>query len=157
MSKEAYQAKITGSRVARAMMTNKPVSVKYATEIAREIKGKPVKIAESFLQRIKDKESFLPLRQYKKKVPHRRGNPLSQTKSGRFPQTTTKAFLELLGYAKANAANQGLDEEKLLVVHAFASHGFHRISHQAKGKIGGKARKKKSAHLEIIVREADGL
>jgi hypothetical protein len=38
-------------------------------------------------------------------------------------------------------------------VPANATHGFSRIRYQNQGRISNKAKKSKSAHLEIIVRE----
>jgi large subunit ribosomal protein L22 len=157
MVKRTYQLQLTGKNFAKAIAANKPVSVKYATEIAREIKGKPLKKAEQFLKEVILHVKHLPLRKYKKKVPHRKGNAVANTKTGRYPEKACKAFLKLLESAKANAVNQGLDEEKLLVKHAFASHGFHRLGHQPKGRIAGKRWKKKSAHLEVILQEVTAL
>ncbi|MCX6798754.1 MAG: hypothetical protein NTW59_01500 [Candidatus Diapherotrites archaeon] len=44
--------------------------------------------------------------------------------------------------------------DNLLIAHCFASQGFRRIGFQPKGKIAGKRRKRKSAHIEIVVTEA---
>ena len=48
--KNEYQEQIHLPNVAKAMSKNRRVSVKYATEICREIKGKPVQRALNFLQ-----------------------------------------------------------------------------------------------------------
>ncbi|MBU2100077.1 50S ribosomal protein L22 [Candidatus Micrarchaeota archaeon] len=153
MTKKNYnlQEKINEKKTAKAIKTNANASLKYSTEISREIKGKSVKRAEEFLQNITEKKEHLPLRKYLKKVPHRKGK--GQTKTGRYPQKTVKAFLELIQTAKSNADYKGLETEKLIVKHAFASMGYSRMSHQSKGKIGGKSRAKKSAHLEIVLQE----
>ena len=78
-------------------------------------------------------------------------------KSGRFPEKTCRIWLELIGNAKANAENQGLDSEKLIVRHCFASTGFRRLKTQPKGSIAGRRRRQKSAHLEIILQEVASL
>lgn len=154
MVKKNYQEGIGRRAVtARAMAKNKPASLKYSTEICREIRGKPLAKAESFLTAISEGRVFLPLKRYNKKVAHRKGNSVSGVKSGRFPVKTCKAFLELIKNVKANAENKGLDTEKLLVRHCFASCGFRRNKAQPKGKIAGKRRRQKSVHLEIIVQE----
>ena len=117
MVKKNYQEEADSKITAKAMMKNKGISLKYSTEICREIRGKPVFKAEKFLNAILDHRTFLPLKRYNKKVAHRKGQSVSGVKSGRFPKKACEAFLELLGYTKANAENKGLDSEKLLIRH----------------------------------------
>ncbi len=155
MVKKNYQAmQESHEKTARAIGKNKPVSTKYATEICREIKGKPVSKIEDYLKRVIEHKDFIPLKKYNKKVGHRKGDSKSGVKSGRYPENTCKAFLDILESVKANADFKGLDAEKLLIIHAFASEGFRRNSYQSKGRIAGKRRKKKSTHIEIVVMEA---
>lgn len=154
MVKKNYQAEIKKpEKCARVIMTNQHASLKYSTELVREIKGKNVKRAESFLQNILEKKEFLPLRRYVKQVGHRKGRSRSFAKTGRYPKGTAEIFKKLIESAKANADYKGLDTENLIITHAFASQGFRRISHQSQGRITGKRRGKKSVHLEIVVRE----
>jgi len=155
MVKKNYQTRLKSEKgIAKAIAKNQPVSTKYATEMAREIKGKRVSKTESMLQRIAEKKQFLPLRKYNKKVAHRKGDSKSGVKSGRFPEKLCGVFLKLLQSVKANADFKGLDSDNLTVMHCFASRGFARRSTQPKGKIAGKRRRRKSTHLEIIVAEA---
>jgi len=140
--------------VAKAVAKNQQVSTKYATEICREIKGKRLDRAEKKLQRIIDRKEFLPLRKYNKDVAHRRGESKSGVKSGRFPEKACNAFLKVLESVKANADFKGLDSENLMIAHCFASRGFGRRSVQSKGHIAGKRRRRKSTHIEVIVKEA---
>ncbi len=156
MVKQNYQVQIADERnIAKAILTNQHISLKYSTEMANHIKGRPVAKTERVLQRIMDKKEPLPLKKYVKKLGHRKGK--TGVAAGKYPKRVCKAFLNLIQTVKANASNKGLDEEKLLVQHVFASQGYRRISYQPKGKIGGKRRKNKSTHLEIIVREGKGL
>lgn len=142
------------TKTALAMMPNANVSLKYATEIGNHIKGKSLGWVEKFLQDIVEKKRYLPLKQYHKKVAHRKGDALMGQKAGRYPQKTVTVYQKLVANAKANADYKGLDLEKLVVKHAFASQGFGRMGLQSKGQIGGKMRKRKSAHLEIVLMEA---
>ncbi|HZX33946.1 MAG TPA: 50S ribosomal protein L22 [archaeon] len=154
MVKKVYQVQgLYGKKTARAMMKNKPVSLKYSLEIISNIKGNRVEKALAFLHRIANKQEFLPLRKYKKKIGHRKGQAKGFTKVGRYPLRTVKAFIELLESVKSNADFRGLDSENLIILHMFASQGFQRLSYQSQGRISGKRRKKKSAHIEIIVQE----
>ncbi|RLG68634.1 MAG: 50S ribosomal protein L22 [Candidatus Iainarchaeum archaeon] len=154
MVKRNYQVQEINEKItAKAMLKNRPISLKYATEICREIKGKPVAKAEKFLNDIIEKKAYLPLKKYHKKVPHRKGKPISGQKAGKYPVNACKAFLELISYAKANAENKGLDPERLIIKHVFACQGYRRWSMQPKGRIAGKRRRKKSTHIEIVVQE----
>ena len=141
------------AHMARAISTNQIASLKYSLEISRTIKGKKIGEAQQFLKDVIDQTRPLPLRTYTKKVPHRRGNAVYGTKAGRYPQKTCHAWLNLLNSVKANADVKGLDTQKLKIVHALAGQGFSRMRNQPQGRISGKARKSKSAHIEIIVRE----
>jgi len=155
MVKKHYQVAVADDKkIAKAIAKNQPVSVKYSTELCREIKGKPVAKAEQMLERIINMEEFLPLRKFNKKVGHRKGDARSSVKSGRYPIKVCKVFRGLLESVKANADFKGLDADSLIITHCFASQGFRRTAFQPKGKISGKKRKRKSAHIEVIVREA---
>lgn len=154
MTKKEYQAKIgKESKIAKATMKNADASLKYSTEVCNQIKGMYVEKAIAWLTRIKNKEEYLPLKKYNKKVAHRKGNASNGVKSGRYPQKVTQVFIELLESAKSNADFKGLDVEKLNIIHAFASMGISRMSYQSKGKIAGKARKRNATHIEIILSE----
>ncbi|MEM4662577.1 MAG: 50S ribosomal protein L22 [Candidatus Diapherotrites archaeon] len=154
MVKKEYQIKEFDEKTtAKALLKNRPISLKYATEICREIKGLPVEKAEKILNEIIQMKRYLPLKKYHKKVPHRKGKALSGQKAGRYPINACKAFLELISYAKANAENKGLDLEKLIIKHVFACQGYRRFSIQPKGRIAGKRRRKKSTHIEIVLQE----
>ncbi len=154
VKKNLQNRSVAGKKSAVAVLKNKPVSLKYVLEIIRAVKGKRVDKAIAFLKRVMAFEEHLPLRVYNKKVPHRKGQAKSYVKAGRYPVRAAKAFIELLELAKANANNKGLDAENLLIVHAFASQGFRRTAYQPMGRIAGKVRKRKSCHMEVVVREA---
>ncbi|MBS3062081.1 MAG: 50S ribosomal protein L22 [Candidatus Diapherotrites archaeon] len=145
---------VVEKKMARALSVGVNASLKYATEICNQVRGKPVKKVEAFLERVLEKEEHLPLPRYNKKVAHRKGEAKEHTKSGRYPEKTVKVFLKLVQSAKANADYKGLDAEKLVVLHAFASQAFGRPSYQNKGHISGKRRKTKSCHIEIVLLEA---
>ena len=110
--------------------------------------------AIEYLKRILSMEEYLPLRKYNRKIGHKKGEAKGFTKVGKYPLRCVGAFIELLENVKANADYKGLDSDNLIITHMFASQGFARRSNQAQGRISGKARKRKSAHIEIVVREA---
>ncbi|MBI4045086.1 MAG: 50S ribosomal protein L22 [Candidatus Diapherotrites archaeon] len=154
MAKKNYQASFDPKKTCRVIGKNKPVSLKYSTELVREIKGKMVSSAEAFLNRVLEKKDFLPIRRYTSKIGHRKGEAKSFTKTGKYPFKVAKVFLGLLSDLRANADYKGMNAEKLLIVHGFASMGYRRTSNQPQGRISGKARKNKSTHIELIALEA---
>ncbi|MBU0636296.1 50S ribosomal protein L22 [Candidatus Micrarchaeota archaeon] len=156
MVKRYYNATVSTKatkKAAKSKAIGANVSLKYSTELCNYLKGKSLKWSESFLQDVLAKKRYVPLKRYNKKVAHRKGTTLRGAKAGRFPTKTIRAFQKLLGNAKANADYKGLDTEKLVVWHAFASQAFARRSTQSQGRLGGKVRKRKSAHLEVILME----
>ncbi len=142
-----------GEKIAKAKLTNAPISLKYCTEFARELKGKTTKKAKEYLKRIIEKKDFLPLKKYNRKVAHRKGEAKSGVKSGRYPLKTSQYLIKLIEHVEANADNKGMDKENLIIVHMHSGQGLRRVFHQAKGHIGGKSRIHKSTHVEIVVRE----
>ena len=140
-------------RTARALISNSPISVKYATEICNQIKTKPVNKVIKWLEKIIAHEDYLPLKRYHLKVGHRKGEAKSGEKAGRYPKKTATEFIKLLKLAKSNADFKGLDAEKLLIVHAFAVMGINRYSYQPKGRISGKVRRRNATNIEVIVQE----
>jgi len=154
MAKKVYQATVgKESKTAKAMTTNANISLKYSTEICNQIKGKNVDKILAWFLRILAHEDFLPLKRYHKKVGHRKGESKEGVKAGRYPEKTIKSFITLIESAKSNADFKGLDDDKLTIIHAFASKGVGRTTYQSKGKIGGKARKRNATHIEVIVSE----
>ncbi|MBI2598500.1 MAG: 50S ribosomal protein L22 [Candidatus Diapherotrites archaeon] len=155
MVKKNYQVKISDpKKKAYVMAKNQPVSLKYSVELNREIKGKRIDKAETFLKNILEKKDFLPLRKYVHNIAHRKGKAKSFTKTGKYPKRLAKNYLKILENLKANADYKGLDSENLLIVHAFSSQGFRRASNQKQGRIGGKRHQSKSTHIEIVAVEA---
>ena len=154
MAKVDYQANIgKESKTAKALVTNSNISIKYSTEICNQMRGQLVNKMIAWLTRIEAHQEYLPLKRYNKKVAHRKGDALKGEKAGRYPELACRAFINLLTLAKNNADFKGLDAEKLIILNAFASQGVARFSYQAKGRIGGKARRHNSTHIEVIVSE----
>jgi len=149
-----YQADVgKESKVARAMITNSPISFKYSVELCNQIKTKPVNQVIEFLKRIESHEEYLPLLRYHKKVAHRKGDAKAGAKAGRYPEKVVREFIKLLELAKSNADFKGLDAEKLLIIHIYANMGMNRFSYQSKGRIAGKARRRNATNIEVIVQE----
>jgi large subunit ribosomal protein L22 len=153
MTKRNYHTEVRDLKnSARAILTNQPISRKYAIEFSREIKGMSLKKAEAFIKDVADMKRHLPLKKYVRRMGHRKGT-VSGTKLGRWPVRCANKFLELLDLVKANADYKGLDTDKLVIADIFMSQGYQRRSHQKQGRISGKQYKRKSVHMEIVVIE----
>lgn len=154
MVKRDYQIEARRThKLATARMANQRASLKYSVELMREIKGMRLERALQFVRNIREHKEHIPLKKYVRKMPHRKGRAVSGTKTGKYAHGTVEIFARLLESVKANADYKGMDGKNLIITHAFASQGFARASYQNQGRIAGKRRKRKSAHLEIFARE----
>ncbi len=138
-------------KIAKAKSRNAPISFKFSVELAREIKGRKYSSVLKFIERIIKKEEHLPIRKFRKKVAHRKGEAKSKVKSGRYPIRVARVWKKLLESAEKNADALGLDIKNLYVLHAFTSKGLRRITIQKKGRM--RYRRKKACHIEIILEE----
>ncbi len=145
--KKSYATTVNGPH-AKAMIKEAPVSTKWAREVGRYIKGRRLRDAIALLQRVLEHKEWIPLKRYNKKVGHRRGTR-EGIKQGRYLDKTVKYFLKLLRNVEANAEQQGLDIDKVRIVHIWIGKGFRRIRRQPKGR--WRLRRSKSTHIEVIV------
>jgi len=144
------------ARIAKGVVFDIPVSIKYMREIAATIKGMKLSEAEKFLENVIKLKQPVPFRRYHGKVSHKRG--LADKfgwPSGRYPVKGAKYVLKALRNVKANAENKGLNVDKLVIVHIAAHRGptLKRYMPRAFGRATPKFRR--TSHLEIIVKEVD--
>jgi large subunit ribosomal protein L22 len=153
MARTDYSVNLAGENIARGKANEIPVSPKHSIEIANFIRNKQVNEAISQLQEIVAQKRPLPLKTFNKKVPHRRG--LTGWDAGRYPRNATLAVIKLLESVKKNAEYNGLDTEKLQIVHVAANRGrAHRsFFPRAMGRATPKARE--SANIEVIAKEVE--
>lgn len=149
MVKKRYSVVIEGDKVAKGMLVNAPISTKWAVEVASAIRGMPLLEAEEYLKRVLAHGDWIPIRRYKRDVPHRRG-VRAGVKSGRYMDKTVKYFLKLIENVKNNARQKGLDVSKLRIVHVSASKGYRRVRIQPMLR---RIIRKKSTHVEMVVSE----
>ena len=149
MAKKRYSAEFEGP-IARGMLTNAPISTKWAREVAVAIKGMKLSEAKAYLERVLEHKDWIPIRRYNKKVAHRKGVK-NGVKSGRFLDKTVKYFLRLIRNVEANAQSKGLSTENLRIVHIWVGKGFRRYKRQPKGHF--RIRRAKSTHVEMVVKE----
>lgn len=94
-----------------------PISTKHSVEICAFIRNKPVKQAIKQLELVLKKELAVPF----KKFNFDRGHKKGRIAAGAYPQKATKDILDLLHNLEANAANQGMNVNSLVITKATAS------------------------------------
>jgi large subunit ribosomal protein L22 len=136
------------------MIWDAPISPKEAAEVARELRGKMLKDAIAYLERVIKMEEPVPLRRYNRKVAHKRGlADKAGIPIGRYPVKVAKYYLKLLKSVQNNAEFKGLDPEKLKVVH-IASHKGMTIKRYMPRAFGRATPEfERRTHLEVIVME----
>ena len=109
--KYSYQGDET--KTAKAILKDANVSWKDCNEVCYTIKNKKVEPAIKYLDKVLNKEDFVPFRRYNKGKGHRlKGIP------GGWPEKATKLVKGVLENAKANAENKGLNIENTKIIHA---------------------------------------
>lgn len=146
-----------GDRVAKALGRELRISLKESVEIAKVIKGMKLDEAIEYLEKVVRKEAPVPYTRYRKQIAHRRGvNSQFQewrTPVGRYPVKAARYILKVLKNARNNAENQGMDPEKLIIVHAAAHKG--RVLKRYMPRAFGRATPWFSitTNFEVIVKE----
>lgn len=151
MVQREYMVRMEAEGTARARVNELDISPKDAIEIASFLKGMGTSEAIEHLEKVIALERAIPMRRFKKKVPHRKG--LEGWCTGRYPVKAAKEFITLIRSAVKNAEYAGLDTEALEIVHLAANRGrtFRRIFPRAMGRATPKRGER--VNLEVIVRE----
>lgn len=110
-----YSVEADPDTTAKAMLRERPISLKHSKAIAREIRGKTVAEAEEYLQRVIDGERSVPFKQHNAGAGHR--TDIDGWDAGRYPEKASKAFLDLIENASNNADEQGFDGESMRIMH----------------------------------------
>lgn len=96
-----------------------PISTKHAIELCTFVKGKTITNAKSKLNMVIEEKFAIKLTRFDKKRAHRKGH----MGPGFYPKKASKHFLNLLNTLEANAKNQGLNVEKLIIAKAITNKG----------------------------------
>ncbi len=128
--------------MARASATNLSISLKFSVETLKQIRGKKVSAAISFLKEVIAQKTPVPYNRYGAEMAHRRGKGIS---TGGFPVKVAEEVLKLVESAAKNASEQELGE-KLYIISASARKGTTRYHY---GRYSG--RQMKSSNVEIVV------
>ncbi|WP_435068630.1 50S ribosomal protein L22 [Haloplanus sp. C73] len=113
-----YSVEADPETTAKAMLRERPISIKHSKAIAREIKGMVVGDAEDYLQDVVDEKQSVPFKQHNSGVGHR--SDIDGWDAGRYPEKASEDFLKLLENARNNADEQGFDGESMTISHVAA-------------------------------------
>ncbi len=113
-----YSVDVDPETTAKAMLRERHVSHKHSVAISREIKGKTVGEAESYLEAVVDGERSVPFRAHNSGVGHRKD--IDGWDAGRYPEKASEAFLDLLSNVSNNARQQGFEPEEMEIAHVAA-------------------------------------
>jgi large subunit ribosomal protein L22 len=126
-----YSVKADPETTAKAMLRDRPISLKHSKAISRAIKGKTVAEAEEYLEAVVAEERSVPFKQHNTGVGHR--GDIDGWDAGRYPQKASKDFLKLLENVRNNADEAGFDGASM------------RIKHVAPHKVGERMGRKPRA------------
>ncbi len=139
--KYAYE-KFNKETMARACSVNAKISLKKSVEVSNAIKGKRLKTAISYLEKVTEQKSVVPYRRFKQEMAHKKGKGID---TGGYPVLVAKSFLSILKSAQKNASEAEISGE-LYVISASVRQGSSRYHY---GRYSG--RSMKSTNVEIIV------
>ena len=144
-----YTVKEIPKKSAKARMIDVNVSVKDSLEVARFLRGMKLQDAKDYLQKVIEKKAAIPFRRHLDSVSHRKG-----IGPGRYPVKVSKFMLQLLENVEANAENQDLDTDNLIIHSLIVKKG--RTVKKYIPRAQGRSTEffKERVHFEIIVMEA---
>jgi large subunit ribosomal protein L22 len=113
-----YSVEADPETTAKAMLRERPISIKHSKAIARQIKGMTVADAEAYLQDVIDEKQSVPFKQHNSGVGHR--SDIDGWDAGRYPEKASEDFLKLIENARNNADEQGFEGEAMTIKHVAA-------------------------------------
>ena len=113
-----YSVEADPETTAKAMLRERPISIKHSKAIARAIKGMTVADAEEYLNDVIDEKQSVPFKQHNSGVGHR--SDIDGWDAGRYPEKASEDFLKLIENARNNADEQGFEGEAMTIKHVAA-------------------------------------
>jgi len=123
-------------RIAIARGKDLPIKWKHAVNICDAITSKGMFIDEAieYLERVIEKQEYVPYFKHRRHYGHRKGSDKWKWPQGAFPEKATRYILKVLRSARANAENAGLDVSRCIVFAMSAHKG--RILRRRPDRIG---------------------
>jgi large subunit ribosomal protein L22 len=153
MARTAYSQKMGGQNIARGKANELPISPKHAIEIAGFIRNRRTGDAIEYLNKVIDQKKAIPFKRFNRNVAHKRG--LEGWDAGRYPKKASQAYIRLLSAVSKNAEYNGLDLDKLVIVHASANRGRGQKAFFPRAMGRATPKRRETVNLEIIVQEVE--
>lgn len=151
MPKWGYSAPKLLNEEVKASGRDLDISPKAAREICKAIRKMKLEDARKYLYDIINMKRPVPYTRHKKKVAHKSG--LDKWYAGRFPIKAAKEILKILNGLEANCEEQGLDIERLRIVHS-AAHKARSLKRYIPRAFGRSSPNyKQLCHVELIAEE----
>ena len=147
----SYSVETDPDTTAKGMLRDRNVSPKHSKAIAREIKGKTVADAESYLASVVAEEASVPMRQHNSGVGHR--SDIDGWDAGRFPEKAAQDFQKLLENVRNNADRQGFDAESMEIAHVAAHKVGERESQQPRAMGRASPHNTPEVDVEMVLAE----
>merc|ERR1712000_577516 len=126
-------------------------------ETANAIKRMPLRKAQQYYRQVLAKTRCVPFKRYNRKVGRTaQAKEFSGMTKGRWPRKSVVAMMALLKNAEANAAQKGLDANKLVVSHIQVDQAarMRRRTYRAHGRAGPYMRSPCHVQLALTERKA---
>ncbi len=151
MPKVEYSQKFDPAITSKAMAYELNVSPKHCYEILREIRGKKLAAAKTYLEDVIAKKRSVPFKRFNRNVGHKRHQ--SGWDAGRYPVKACGEILTVIKNAEANAEYKGLDTDNMRIVHAASKKG--RVTRGMMPRAMGRATdwNAESVTVEIVLGE----
>ena len=111
----SYSVDADPETTARAMLRERRISLKHSKAIAREIKGERAGDAVEYLERVREEEQSVPMRQHNAGAGHR--DDIDGWDAGGYPEKAAGEFLDLLENVIGNADHQGFEGRQMEIMH----------------------------------------
>lgn len=110
-----YSVEADPETTAKAMLRERPISLKHSKAIARAIRGMTVEDAEAYLDAVIAGDRSVPFKQHNTGVGHR--SDIDGWDAGRYPEKASKDFKKLLENAQNNGIEKGFDGPAMEIAH----------------------------------------
>jgi large subunit ribosomal protein L22 len=145
MSGYRFSFNVKDDHMAKSLGLALPISTRHSVEICKEIRGKKLEKAKSFLESVIAMKSPVRFRRYNKDVGHK-----PKVGPGRYPVKACAHILDVVKSAESNALYKGLNVNSLFLVH---------ISAQAAARTwryGRHTRRRnKRTNIEVVLEEKE--
>lgn len=135
---------------AKALAKERPVSPKFAREVAAMVRGMKVSDAQAALEGVINKETPVRLGRYNKRVSHKAG-----VGPGRYPVKASKAILDTINSAASNADYKGLDSANMAITTITVARGQVFPGHKPRAQGRATEWNQDTVNIEVVISEVE--